>query len=223
MPVNRYHGDGYQTGYFNSGRELCDAVKRGDVKFKIGDRLQMELWDDSIKYKIYSHWAIVSTVSEDPYECRFLEFSVGSAANSYILGSTFTMPSSSNLAQSPNALSNSNPPNASNTSNPSDSVSALYSTAIVKIADFPRPIKINNSKDSQARVLPTTEIRRRIDAVQVVPDLMEPHDVVTNNCEHFVNYIRYNRRESMQVVGSALIVFAATAGPILVRNMCVIA
>ncbi|XP_072048002.1 phospholipase A and acyltransferase 3-like [Amphiura filiformis] len=195
MVENRFHGDGYKTRWYDNGRALCDAIKRGHVELKVGDILEMELLDNqSLKAKIYSHWGIVSKVSGDPYECLCLEFLPGSATISPFTVSTTYQAKSSTCISS----------------------SDLYSLEKNKIADFPRKIKINNSKDSKTVVLPATEISRRIDDVL---SLTEPFHFASNNCEHFVNYIRYDKKESDQVLNTTVL---AAAGAVAAKVICVI-
>ncbi|XP_072048000.1 uncharacterized protein [Amphiura filiformis] len=214
---NRYHGDGYQTREYDSGQALCAAAKRGDVKLKIGDRLKMEmLKDTTFTSMLYSHWGVVSNVPE----CVFLGFSPGIVPNPSSSGSTSSRSSSSNPFQSLNSFSSSSHrPNSSN--KPFRYISALYSLEELKIAEFPKKIKVDNSDDSFTKPLPETEIRKKIDGVMAVPDLMGPFDVVSNNCEHFVNCIRYGKKESRQVQATAAVAATgATVGAALA--MCVI-
>ncbi|XP_072047999.1 uncharacterized protein [Amphiura filiformis] len=215
MAGNRYHGDAYQSEWYHSGRELCDAINRGDVELRFGDRLEMEMLDSkAVSAKLYYHWGIVSCVSDDPYECFSLDFSAG---NSSLLGSSSSMASSSNSSKSSkslNSLSNSKSSKSlksSNSFNPLRVFSDLYSLEDNKIANFQKKIRVNNSKDSKTQVLSEAEIRARIDAVRAVPSLMGPYDIASNNCEHFVNYIRYDKKESAQVRKTVVTTVAVAA------------
>lgn len=80
----------------------------------------------------------------------------------------------------------------------------LSSCNITKIST---KVRVNN--DSDARYTPASEktIQSRIESVRNIDGLLAPYHAVTNNCEYFVNYIRYGERFSSrtkQIVATIL-------------------
>ncbi|MED6233746.1 hypothetical protein ATANTOWER_016090 [Ataeniobius toweri] len=68
--------------------------------------------------------------------------------------------------------------------------------------------KINNSLDNNYKPRPAYVIVQ--DACNMV-GLELPYSVITRNCEHFVNELRYGKAESRQVQKAGEVVFAAGA------------
>ena len=71
---------------------------------------------------------------------------------------------------------------------------------IQNIREYGRRLRINNSRDQQNTVLSPHQIRLNIKNITDNPDLIGQYNLLTNNCEDIVNYIRYGMKESDQTV-----------------------
>ena len=77
-----------------------------------------------------------------------------------------------------------------------------------KLSKFTVRIRINNSRDKISitglkwkwKVSSEKEIQERIH--EIFNDFLQDYDMHANNCEHFVNHIRYGKKISDQVLGT---------------------
>ena len=179
----------YETIWFENGKQLISAWKLGLVSLEVGDRLEMELKKEDIFAKIYSHWGIVIKVASS--NVNYIDFTAppttpGASAASQVAG----------FVASATAISTA----------VSGSTYGLNKKSITEIIT---KVRVNNARDSTKTPSTKQEMQRKIKNASDTlnfPEMMAPYNSATNNCEHFVNYIRYGEKFSDQVIKTALVV-----------------
>ena len=167
---------------------MIRAWERGFVSLKIGDRLEIELEEDNILSKIYSHWGIVIKMTSSNVD--YMEFTgppttPGAGAIAQVAGHIASVSSTS-------ATQSGSPP----------------SFKEKNVTEITTKVRVNNKRDSTKTPSTEEEMQRRIkdvsDHASMFPEMVDPYNSVTNNCEHFVNYIRYGEKFSDQTRNTVL-------------------
>ena len=72
---------------------------------------------------------------------------------------------------------------------------------IDELESFDREIRVNNQKDKSVDALPSNETVEYMRGILYDPSRNGKYNLFFNNCEHFVNCVRYKSKQSDQVKG----------------------
>ena len=182
----------YVSKWYDSGEDFYQAVKTGDVQARIGDRLEIEGLVHA-----YCHWAVVSEIAQDTLKPlpRWLRKIFPHPLSDEALCVGIMHFTGTSLSET--------------------------TVEVQNIRSYDRKLRVNNLKDRQTKVLSPHQIRRNIYNINEDPSLIGKYNLLTNNCEDFVNFIRYGIRESdqisyyMEYISDVLIYYMAYSGDAL--------
>ncbi len=180
----------YVSEWYVSGGDLCHAVRSGEVILRVGDRLQITGVAKRPDDPPYYHWAVVVMVSNG----KFVMMHVTSDSEEASSGASPGM--MSGLLGYFGGGASASVPGGSMALQGAKGNATLH---VEEIQQYERRIRVNNQKDRERNVLSDDQIRAQIQRVQQNKALVGEYNLITNNCEDLVNYIRYGVKESDQV------------------------